>query len=148
MTKSVVWVCFLVKRMIPWNRSEHSSAPDGFLHLLLRFSATVQKDGHFREEALESLEKVIVLTSKRHSRASENSGNLEFLKHMENLRFPSLCARPGARQQGVHFAIRLGSFKNGTMANGSHVSFNWSLSLRKMELWKLGVFRVPVYKLL
>ncbi len=57
----------------------------------IRFSATDHRDCHFREE---SLGKATVLTSKRLSRASGTSGNLEYLKNLENLRIPSRRARP------------------------------------------------------
>ncbi len=81
---------------------EHQMA----LHqLLLRFWVTDHEDCPFREE---SLEKVTVVTSKRHSRASGNSVNLEYLK---NLRFPSHHARP-AREAARHaFCNRIGRFK-------------------------------------
>ncbi len=41
-----------------------------------------------------------------------------------------------------------GVLKMAPMANGSHVNFNWNLSLRKSKHWRRGVFSVPVYNLL
>ena len=34
------------------------------------------------------------------------------------------------------------------LANGSHASFNWNLSLRKLERWRHPLSSVPVYNLL
>ncbi len=127
--------CCLRKRMISesWNRAKRSSswASDGSqpapAQILgnwpwrLPFSVTDHGDCHFRDE---SPEKVIVLTSNRHSRASAwgKSGNLEFLK---NLRFPSRRARL------VHEAARL-------------TFCNWIGRFLKWHQWQMAATRISI----
>ncbi len=120
MSKSVGRDCCQVKRMISWNRSKLSSAPDGSLpepdqilsHLPQRlpFSWGVAW-------------KATVLASKRHARASQTSGNPEYLKNLENQRFPSRGARPAREAARLAFSNWIGrKLKNAPimMANGSH----------------------------
>ena len=74
--------------------------------LLLRFWVTDHGHCHFREE---SLEKVTVVTFKRSEEISKSS-NTRFTEFTE---FARWAGQRGARHSCVHFAVGLGSFKNG-----------------------------------
>ncbi len=95
--------------------------------LLLRFWVTDHGDCHFREE---SLEKVIVVTSKRSEDLSKSSKS-------SNTRFTELTEWVGRRAaRGIPAHILRwdwGVLKMAPMANGRYVSFKLILSLRKLE---------------
>jgi hypothetical protein len=98
---------------------EHQEA---LRQLLLRFWVTDHGDCHFCEE---SLEKVTVLTSKRHSRALGYSGNLEYLKNLKNLRFPSRRSRPA--REAARLAFR-----------------NWIWMFLKWHQWQMVATRILI----
>ncbi len=84
--------------------------------LLIRLWVTDHGDCHFREE---SLEKVTVLTSKRH-KDSVNPVNLVIL----DLVVSRWAGARRAASLSAFLRLDLGVLKRAPMTNGCHVSFN------------------------